>query len=369
MLSSFRFETGAALRRLKSQIALAKIWRWEFIRIRDEDRQPFDVVYAGRKQERHHACRILGRRASPAQGGALAELRAQRGILVSEVPFPGALRVPKNIHMVVQLGRPLEDIVANYAKSLRRRLLKQLAEIELHSVTSDAEIERVYREMLVPYAEARHGEGAHNLSLEFVRKIALARGRLDLVFWAGEEVACKLGYGMVRSGKRYWVALRGGFAEAVFSDPDRLGETNSICSFAGLVQALESGFDFYDMGQCLPRFDDGNLQWKRRRGGALETFRNIGSYFVRLPRDSQARCLWDSPLFSLEGGGLSLRLGLPEGPSDEDVVLRYREAGFGGLSKVYLHCARPATDDLLRQLRSRYAHSTHPPELVVLPSS
>jgi hypothetical protein len=248
-------------------------------------------------------------------------------------------------------------------------LLKQLPLIELRPVTSEPEIERVHREMLVPFAEARHRDGAHTFSIEFVRKIALTRGRLDLVILSGEEVGCKLGYSMVRSGKLYWVALRGGFTEAVFSDPDRLAEANSISAFSGLVQALENGFDFYDMGQCLPRFDDGNLQWKRRRGGALETFRNSNSYFVRLPRDSQARFLWGCPLFSLEGGDLTLRLGLPEGPSDEDVVLRYREAGFGGLSRVYLHCARVASDDLLRQLRSRYAHFPHAPELVVVSSS
>jgi hypothetical protein len=264
---------------------------------------------------------------------------------------------------------PLEDILEHYHKSLRRRLLSQLPQIAFRQVTDDAEIERVYRQMLVPFAQARHGDGAHNFPIEFVRKLALARGRLDLVLLNGEEVACKLAYGMVRSGMHYWVALRVGYPEAVFSNPDRLGETNSIASFAGLVQAHENGFDFYDLGRCLPRFDDGNLQWKRRRGGALDASRSSDSYFVKIPRESQARFLWKSPLFSLEEGGLTLRLGLPEGPSDEDVANRYREAGYGGLAKVCLHCARPASDDLLRQLRSRYARFAEPPVIVVLPTS
>jgi hypothetical protein len=289
--------------------------------------------------------------------------------LVSEAPIPGALRVPKYVHMVVPLGRPLEDIVAKYDKQLRRRLLKQLPKLEARQVTEDAEIERVYREMLVPFARARHGEGAHNFSIDFVREMALVRGRLDLVSLSGEEVACELGYGMAHAGKRYWVALRFGCTEAVFSDRGRLRETNSLSNFACLIRSLENRFDFYDMGYCLPRYDDGNLQWKRNRGGALETFRNCDFFFVRLPRDSQARFLWNSPLFSLEAGGVTLRLGLPEGPSDEDVVRRYREIGFGGLTRVYLHCARRASDDLLRQLRSRYAHFSVPPELVVLTTS
>ena len=109
--------------------------------------------------------------------------------------------------------------------------------MELRRVTDHTEIERIHREMLVPFARARHGDGAHNFPIEFVRKMALARGRLDLVLLHGGEVACKLAYGMVQSGRRYWVALRVGYPEVVFSDPDRLGEVNSIRSFAGLVQA------------------------------------------------------------------------------------------------------------------------------------
>jgi hypothetical protein len=296
-------------------------------------------------------------------------MRSPQGILVSELPLPGALRVPKYVDMVVRLGRPLEDIVEHYSKSLRRRLLRELAHVELRPVTDNEEIERIYREMLVPYARARHGDHAHNFPIEFVRRIALARGRLDLVLLHGEEVACKLAYGMVRSGRRYWVALRVGYPETVFADQDRLAETNSIASFAGLVQAHENGFDFYGLGQCLPRFDDGSLQWKRRRGGSLEASRSCEFYFLKIPRESRARFLWNSPLFSLEKEGLALRLGVPDGPSDGEVAARYREAGFGGLTKVYLHCTRPPSAVLLQELRSRYARFASPPELVVLPAS
>ena len=364
---SFRFELRRVLGRLQSQVALARFWRWECVRLLGDE--SFEVVYLGREEERHHACRILGLGSSAATGGGRAAMRSPRGLLVSEVPFPGALRVPRDVNMVVPLDRPLKDIVAKYDKQLRRRLLKQLPGLEVRQVTEDTEIERLYREMLVPFARARHGDGAHNFPIDFVRRMALARGRLDLVLLDGVEVSCELGYGMAHAGKRYWVALRFGCPEVVFSDPRRLRDTNSLSNFACLIRSLEDGFDFYDMGYCLPRFDDQNLHWKRRRGGALETFRNGGFYFVRLPRESQARLLWDSPLFSLEHDGLSLRLGLPEGPGDEEIVLRYREIGFGGLTRVYLHCARSASDGLLRALRSRYERFPNPPELVVLATS
>lgn len=355
--------------RLQSQMALAQVWRWEFVRLREDNGDPLEVTFLGRRVGRESACSTFGLVAADTLGGARTAMRSPQRILVSEVPVPGALRVPARVHVVVPLGRPLEDIVGDYSKSLRRRLMKELAHVELRRVTDHAEIERIHREMLVPYARARHGDGAHNFPIEFVRKVALVRGRLDLVLLQGEEVACKLAYGMVQSGRRYWVALRVGYPEAVFSDPDRLGETNSISSFAGLVQAHENGFDFYDLGQSLPRFDDGNLQWKRRRGGFLEASWSNTFFFVKIPKESQAPFLWNSPLFSLEEGHLTLRLGLPEGPSDEDVANRYREIGFGGLTKVCLHCARPPGDDLIRQLRSRYARFSHPPEVVVLSTS
>jgi len=74
--------------------------------------------------------------------------------------------------------------------------------------------------------------------------------------------------------------------------------------------------------------------------------------------------LWDAPLFAVEHRSLTLHLGLPEGPSDEEVANRYREMGFGGLSKVYLHCARQAGESLLDTLRSRYTHQKIPPVVV-----
>ena len=114
LLPSLRFELRAAVRRLQSLIALSKAWRWEFIRLRDEDRESFEVIYLGRREERHHACRILNLAATAAQGGAPAALRSPRGILVSEVPLPGTLRVPKN----VQPGGAAPETAGGYRREL-----------------------------------------------------------------------------------------------------------------------------------------------------------------------------------------------------------------------------------------------------------
>ena len=368
--TSLRSELRRVFNRLQSQMALAQVWRWEFVRLREDNGDPLEVTYLGRRVGRESACSTFGLVAADTLGGARTAMRSPRRILVSEVPVPGALRVPARVHVVVPLGRPLEDIVGDYSKSLRRRLMKELAHVELRRVTDHAEIERIHREMLVPFARARHGDGAHNFPIEFVRKVALARGRLDLVLLHGEEVACKLAYGMVQSGRRYWVALRVGYPEAVFSDPDRLGETNSISSFAGLVQAHRERLRFLRPGaesSPLRRWELAVEAPPRRLSGSVleqrpsSSSRSPGS--LRLPSSGTRRSSRSRRATSL------FDWACPRVPSDEDVANRYREIGFGGLTKVYLHCARRASDDLLRQLRSRYERFPHPPEVVVLATS
>jgi hypothetical protein len=71
----------------------------------------------------------------------------------------------------------------------------------------------------------------------------------------------------------------------------------------------------------------------------------------------------------LEGKKLTLHLGLPDGPSDEEVANRYREMGFGGLFKIYLHCAKKPESELLDTLRSRYTHLKSPPFLECIVST
>jgi hypothetical protein len=82
-----------------------------------------------------------------------------------------------------------------------------------------------------------------------------------------------------------------------------------------------------------------------------------------LPKVGVAQFLWETPLFAVEGKKLTLHLGLPDGPSDEEIAERYREMGFGGLSRVYLHCAKAPPEKLLETLRGRYSHLKSPPAM------
>ena len=282
-------------------------------------------------------------------------------MLVSEMPTLGALRVPQSLSAIVPLGRPIEDITARYNTELRRNLRKNRLRYRMKQVLNDDEIERADREMLQPYARARHGAAASQIESHEVQRVAKNFGRLDLVMVEDEVVACHLGCTITRGERRYWSTIRFGYPETVFSDAKKLREINSITTFMALEWAIENGFDYYDIGTCLARPDDGLLEWKRRRGGDVDTLGNHGYLYVRLPKEGVAQFLWETPLFAVEGKKLTLHLGLPEGQTDKEVTNRYREMGFGGLSKVYLHCAKEPAAILLDTLRSRYNHLKAPP--------
>jgi hypothetical protein len=287
---------------------------------------------------------------------------------VSEMPIPGALRVPSYLSVIVPLGMPIEEITAGTGYELRRVLRKHRARYRTQQVLDDAEIDHADQEMLRPYASARHGTAAAQIGPDLVRRMAQKFGRLDLVLSGDEVVACQLGCAFTRAGKRYWSLIRCGYPEAVFSDSRRLHETNSINFYLALERALENGFDYFDMGGSLGRPEDGLLQWKKRWGGAVDTMGNHGYFHVRLPRVDVAQFLWDAPLFAVERHHLTLHLGLPDGPSDEEVAIRYRQMGFGGLFKIYLHCARPPGERLLETLRRLYTHQKSPPIVESIPA-
>jgi hypothetical protein len=179
-------------------------------------------------------------------------------------------------------------------------------------------------------------------------------------------VGCQLGHVITRAGKRYWSTNRCGYPEAVYSDPKRLRETNSMNIHLALEWAIENGFDFYDLGVALGRPGDGLLEWKRRLGGELDTMDHRVYFHIRLPKVGAAQFLWDAPLFAVERRKLTLHLGLPGGKSDEEVANRYREMGFRGLFKVYLHCANPPGDQLLETLRSYYKQQNNPPVMEII---
>jgi hypothetical protein len=359
---SMRFELRKAVAWLRDILGRACFWRWEFVRFRLREDSPYDVLYVGRKSQREFVKVLMG--ADTHMAGSKLKLdNSSRTVWVSEMPILGALYVPQYLSAVVPLSRSIDEITARYNTELRRNLRKNRLRYRMKQALNDDEIDIADREMLKPYASARHGASASQIESHEVQRVAKNAGRLDLVLLEDEIVACHLGCVITRAGKRYWSTVRFGYPDAVFSDAKKLREVNSITTFMALEWAIENGFDYYDIGTCLARPDDGLLEWKRRRGGDVDTLGNYGYLFVRLPKVGAAQFLWETPLFAVEGKKLTLHLGLPDGPSDEDVASRYREMGFGGLFKIYIHCSRAPGETLLDTLRGRYAHLKSPPVL------
>lgn len=359
---SMRFELRKAVAWLRDILGRGCFWRWEIVRFRLREDSLHDILYVGRKTQREFVKVLLGA-TSQAVDSQLKLDMSERTVWVSEMPTVGALYVPQYLSAVVPLSKSIDEITARYNTELRRNLRKNRLRYRMKQALNDDEIESADREMLQPYAKARHGTAACQIEAHEVQRVAKVAGRLDLVLLEDEIVACHLGCVVTRAGKRYWSTVRFGYPDAVFSDTKKLREVNSITTFMALEWAIENGFDYYDIGTCLARPDDGLLEWKRRRGGDVDTLGNYGYLFVRLPKVGAAQFLWETPLFAVEGKQLTLHLGLPDGPSDGEVANRYREMGFGGLFKIYLHCSRVPGETLLDTLRSRYAHLKSPPVL------
>ena len=363
---SLRYELRHLASKVRELMARACFWRWEVARFRLQQESPYEIVYFGRKQQREMAKLLIagkGQGSASIVDSANATVAANHVVLVSEMPTSGALSVPHYLSAVVPLGRALEDITARYDSELRRSIRKSRPLYQMRQTLSDEEIAMADRDLLRPYASARQGIHAAQFPTDEVFRIAKGVGRLDLITLGDEVIGCHLGCEVARGGKRYWSTLRFGYCEAVFSDARKLREVNSITTFMALEWALEQGFDYYDIGLCLARPDDGLLKWKRRRGGDIDSLGNHAYLFVRLPKTGTAKFLWDTPMFAMEGDKLTLHLGLPEGPSDEEVASRYHEMVFGGLHKIYLYGNRSSGELFFENLRERYANLKSPPTM------
>ncbi|WP_422402877.1 hypothetical protein [Pseudomonas sp. GZD-209] len=369
---SMRYELRNVSNKLRDFLGRACFWRWEIARFRLQQESPYEILYIGRKQGREMAKLLIGGKGqgnAPAANEPVQPAASGHVVVVSEMPTTGALNVPHYLSAVVPLGRPLEEITARYDSELRRSIRKNRPLYQMRQTLDDDEIAMADRELLRPYASARQGIHAAQFPTDDVFRLAKGVGRLDLITLEGEVVACHLGCEITRGGKRYWSTLRFGYCEAVFADAKRLREVNSITTYMALEWALEQGYDYYDIGLCVARPDDGLLKWKRRRGGDIDGLNNHAYMFVRLPKAGVAQFLWDTPLFAVEGNKLTLHLGVPDGPSDEEVASRYHEMVFGGLHKIYLYGAKDAGEQFLENLRGRYASVQTPPTMERVVSS
>ncbi|MBL8958020.1 MAG: hypothetical protein JNK82_45015 [Myxococcaceae bacterium] len=356
-----RFTLRRLATRIKVRAPLLTPWRWE---ARRWSAKTYDVMTFAPPSEHH------GRALMQLEGdGAPCEL--EKGLdsnvaLVSPMIIPGAYRVPCELHTIVPLGRSLEEITARYDRELRRTLKKSRGAYTFTRVTDPARIAALNDEMLVPYARARHGADAVCPPLSDVMNMALETGRLDVVENAGKPVACHLGYTLEQGGKRTFITLRFGYPKEIFEEQKKLREANAMNTYLAMEWAHQNHFDGYDMGSASSRPDDGLLQWKRRRDGAVDCSHAEEWLSVRPPASAKAAFLWDHPLFSVENGQLELQLGIAPGVGDDEALARWKQYGFSGLQRVHVYAERELPERLAAGVSAIFEGQTLKPAEIVM---
>lgn len=284
-------------------------------------------------------------------------------ISITDFPAPSALCVPATLATIVKLGRSVDDILASYSRSLRRSIQGQRPEYRYETVSSLEKIKEIEALMFKPYADARH-ENANHMDIDAIIRLATSEyGRLDILYCGEEAVGCHLGNAYERGGKKYWHVNRFGYPANIFNDFKRWGDVNSLNLHLALESAIQNGYDYCDYGTSLARPGAGLIEWKRRRKGFLAE--EYGNYFyVKLPKNGARRFLWDSPIFAIEDKKITLHLGIPDDKTDEDIMARYHEMGYRGLSKVYLYCKSELSENLLQFFRELYIEDDLPPIII-----
>jgi hypothetical protein len=363
ILASIKYQ----LRELKARVSVfilsMSFWRWKTFVFQLKKTKTTKVHYFGRLSELPILKSLLD--VLDHENSQVEELISEYTIYVYDFPVPNALRIPSGLSTLVKLDKSIEDILAGYSRSLRRSILKQAPKFRYEEVTEEAVIDNVDKAMLRPYAIARNGVDANQVPIDVVKDLALNHyGHLDLLYEDDKVVGCHLGNSYTRRGKRYWHVNRFGYIEEVFSDYNRLQEVNSANLHLALVSAIENGYDYCDYGYSLARPGSGLIEWKRRRKGFLAKA-SADCFYIKVPNKNAAQFFWDCPLFSLDGKKINLHLGLPEKKTDEELLARYREMGYDGLTKVYLMCTEQPSEGVIRMFESLYVNLRFKPKIIV----
>ncbi len=355
---SLKFEIRQKRCQLKHFLASLNWRKWQHFSFPLSETNSTIVHYKGRLENKPVLKALLGSDPAISYPGVPSGDK----VYVTEHPMRDAICIPFFLITIVKLGRPIEEIVASYSKSLRRSINSDRPNYRYQAINCVDKIDLIENNMLKAYATLRHDSSAAQLEPGMVQKFAQKpHGRLDILLQGDDEVGCHLGHPYTRKGKRYWHVNRLGYPSSVFSDYKRWGEVNSINLHLALESAIENGYDYCDYGISLAKPGHGLIEWKRRRKGFLSTHDSFDYFYMKLPKVGGAQFLWDTPVFGVEGGKPTLHLGIPEGKTEEEMLARYNEMGYGGLYKVYLDCVTPPSAQFVESIRALYAdHDVQP---------
>jgi hypothetical protein len=354
-------DASYVVRRARPWLSRLRLLDYELLHLAPKEGSKFSTAFWGRRKNAWHSWLVLGLPGDVAQGAGRLSLTGDATVFISELPFPGALQIPWEVHMNVPIrGQTLSAVEGRMNSNARRQIKAGRSECRVQRVTEAAAIDRLNDTMLIPYARNRHGAAARIMPTKDVHRIAGKGGRLDVLLWGEEEIACHLGQALRVDGRRVWSTRLFGYPESVFADPKRLPEMNALNPWFALRYAHENGFDAYDMGACIANPDDGLLQWKRRRGGEPSLMRNDGCFYLRLPSAHAEAFLWESPLFAQEGDDIDLHVGIPHDKSDDEVQQRLHTLVIPGMKRLHLHMGSAAgTTPAITRFRASY-EKNHP---------
>jgi len=355
--ASAAYELRAVAQQLIEFLSLISIWNWRIYSQNVDGRSFNRLTFFGRRKTMDNVMVLLGTEQNPAHNVENQASKPGGRVVVSEFPLKSSIRVPNYLNQILRIDRSLEALLERMGEDKLTLYKKRRADYRVELVTSDSELTQIDATMLRPFANFRYGENAFHLPFKKLKKFARRKGAVTTVF-SNERgaVSCSVGCAIRRRGKRYWKALRSGYPEGIFSSSKIFSEVNFMTYCLELEWASQRGYDFYDVDLSVAHPENKVLQWKRRLRGELDLAGNYSCFYLRPPDVGVSAFFWDTPVFGLEHGKVVLHLGLPTGKSDIDFAKRFREMGFGGLAKVYLHCETTPSEQAIASLMNLYRH-------------
>lgn len=175
---------------------------------------------------------------------------------------PGWFVIPKYVKCLVDLRKPVEQLVCRHAAKDDLRIARK-KNYRFEVLHEDAAFDEFYHEMFVPTTRIRHEDRANISSLETLKSV-FHKGYLLAAYQDGRWVAANL---MVpQAGKVLNWANVGWQAGAEQLMKDRVV---SALMFEMMVRGKNEGYDTLDLGSCNPFVNDGPLSYKLKWGAQM----------------------------------------------------------------------------------------------------
>ncbi len=188
---------------------------------------------------------------------------------------PYTFCVPTWVEQVLDIARPLDEILAGMNQNLRRNLRKvQQNGFEYSFSTAHEEFDRFYHQMYVPYIRHRHAEWGEELASYDDAQEEFLRGGLILVTHNGVPInamLCKV------YGSTCFAGIMG-VHEGQFA---QVQAGANVALWWGMLEwARMQGLHHFDFGSSRPFISNGVFNFKRQWGTRVRRHADLEAEFV-----------------------------------------------------------------------------------------